>query len=406
MHTQNDTPITFPKMLKWGKQMLQPSEQLGSQEDELATADFDDYPVPVYMTDAEGRLTYFNQACVAFAGHVPSIENGRWCVSWQLATNDGVPLAHEACPMAVAVRERRSIRGVTAVAVRPDGTRRKFMPFPTPLFDEKRRFVGAINMLAPEDTIPDGEAIWSEVQSKLYRRSLARSNDAAMAMISHELRQPLAAVENYLNAARLFVQDPQRTAQAITSIERAGAVVRRLSNTLDGMRTTISEGVLAKRLHPIQSIVHSAVALSSTFLPVRPEVEVNPRDLHVSVSALQIEQVLMNLLKNAVEAVANVDKPAIKIRVRLAEDRVRIDVMDNGCGLILERGADLPRASTKMEGEGIGLSLASAIIVHHEGRLWISDTSPAGTTVSFTLPVTKTDEEQMSKVTVGSRRAA
>lgn len=386
--------------------MLQPSEQPTPSNRELATADFDEFPVPVYMTDAEGWLTYFNPACVAFAGHVPSVENGRWCVSWQLATDDGEPLAHEACPMAVAVQERRSIRGAMAIAVRPDGTRRKFMPFPTPLFDEKRRFVGAINMLAPEDSIPDGEAIWSEVQGKLYRRSLARSNDAAMAMISHELRQPLAAAENYLSAARVFVQDPQQSDQATKSIERASDVLRRLSNTLDGMRTTISQGVLAKRRHSIQSIIHSAVALSSTFLPVRPEVEISPRHLLVSVSALQIEQVLMNLLKNAAEAVAAVDKPMIAIRVYCSGERVQVDVVDNGCGLVLERGADLPRGSTKGDGEGIGLSLASAMIVHHHGRLWINDTSPAGTIVSFTLPIAQEDEASVEAARALVTRAA
>jgi PAS domain S-box-containing protein len=104
-------------------------------------------PEPIYVTDVEGRVTYFNEACVAFAGRRPVIGEDRWCVTWRLYTDDGAFLPHDQCPMAVAVRERRPVRGVEAVAERPDGTRRNFQPFPTPLFDEDGHFAGAVNML-------------------------------------------------------------------------------------------------------------------------------------------------------------------------------------------------------------------------------------------------------------------
>lgn len=383
--------------------MLHPSEPAPQSVADIAARDFDDFPVPVYATDADGRVTYFNPACVEFAGHAPKVRESKWCVSWRLATPDGSPLPHDACPMAVAVKERRSIRGATAYAIRPDGGRRKFMPFPTPLFDEKRRFVGAINMLAPEEVIEEGEAIWSEVQARLYKRSLARSNDAAMAMISHELRQPLAAAENYLSAARHMLAGSERTPQIGNAIDRASQVLRRLSHTLDGMRTTISKGVLARRRHSLQSIVQSAVALSSTFLPVRPYVALAGGNTEVRVSALQIEQVIMNLLKNAADAVVDVASPEIAIEV-VAEnaDYVQIDISDNGCGFALSASPDLIAGrSTKEGGEGIGLSLAHSIIAHHGGQLWVRRTSHQGTTMSFTLPIARGDEpddpEEISK---------
>lgn len=104
-------------------------------------------PAPIYVTDAKGLVTYFNKACVDFAGITPAIGEARWCVTWKLYTNDGVFLPHDQCPMAVAIKTRRPIRGVTAVAERPDGTRVNFMPFPTPVFDEHGELVGAVNML-------------------------------------------------------------------------------------------------------------------------------------------------------------------------------------------------------------------------------------------------------------------
>jgi len=106
----------------------------------------DEIAVPIYVIDAEGVITYFNPACVEFAGRTPAINEDRWCVTWKLYTDAGEFLPHDQCPMAWAIQGGRPIRGVTAIAERPDGTRRNFMPFPTPLFDENGAVTGAINL--------------------------------------------------------------------------------------------------------------------------------------------------------------------------------------------------------------------------------------------------------------------
>ena len=92
-------------------------------------------------------LTYFNAACIVFSGRIPNIGHDLWCVTWKLYTDDGQFLPHDKCPMAEAIRTKRSIRGVTAVAERPDGTRVRFMPYPTPLLGHEGELLGAINML-------------------------------------------------------------------------------------------------------------------------------------------------------------------------------------------------------------------------------------------------------------------
>jgi PAS domain S-box-containing protein len=107
----------------------------------------DALPAPIYVTDAQGVVTHFNRACVGFAGREPVAGKDRWCVTWKLFTDDGKHLPHDACPMAVAIKTGRPIRGVTAVAERPDGTRVSFMPFPTPIFEPSGRLRGAVNML-------------------------------------------------------------------------------------------------------------------------------------------------------------------------------------------------------------------------------------------------------------------
>jgi PAS domain S-box-containing protein len=103
-------------------------------------------PAAIYTTDAAGRITFYNEAAVEFSGRRPQIGD-EWCVTWKLFNLDGSRLPHDQCPMAVTLRERRPVRGAEAVAERPDGTRRIFQPYPTPIFGADGQLVGAVNML-------------------------------------------------------------------------------------------------------------------------------------------------------------------------------------------------------------------------------------------------------------------
>src|SRR5450755_4154204 len=93
----------------------------------------DELPAPIYVTDAAGDITYFNPASIDFAGHSPTLGKEPWCVSWKLYTDEGDFLPQDQCSMAETILKKRAIRGVTAIAERPDGTRVNFLPFPTPL---------------------------------------------------------------------------------------------------------------------------------------------------------------------------------------------------------------------------------------------------------------------------------
>jgi PAS domain S-box-containing protein len=107
----------------------------------------DALPAAVYTTDAEGRITYFNEAAADLWGSRPTLGSSEWCGSWKLYWPDGTPLPLDECPMAIALKENRPVRGMEAVAERPDGTRVPIIPYPTPLHDESGRLVGAVNML-------------------------------------------------------------------------------------------------------------------------------------------------------------------------------------------------------------------------------------------------------------------
>jgi PAS domain S-box-containing protein len=107
----------------------------------------DELPAAIYTTDAQGRINYYNEAAVRLWGHNPPLGTSEWCGSWKLYWPDGTILPHGDCPMAIAIKEKRVVRGMEAVAERPDGTRIPFIPYPTPLFDDTGTLIGAVNML-------------------------------------------------------------------------------------------------------------------------------------------------------------------------------------------------------------------------------------------------------------------
>jgi PAS domain S-box-containing protein len=111
------------------------------------------FPAPVYTTDAAGRITFYNEAAVQFAGRRARLGTDQWCVTWRLYWPDGTPLPHDECPMAIALKEDRVVRGTQAVAERLDGTRVPFIPHPTPLRDASGALVGAVNMLLEIDEV-------------------------------------------------------------------------------------------------------------------------------------------------------------------------------------------------------------------------------------------------------------
>jgi PAS domain S-box-containing protein len=127
----------------------------------------DELPAPIYTTDAEGAVTYWNRACIALAGRVPQLGEDRWCVTWRIYTPEGEFMPHEQCPMAEAIKLRREVRGKIAIALRPDGSRIAFRPYPTPIHDAEGNFTGAINLLVD---VSDEQILALEDQANRCRR--------------------------------------------------------------------------------------------------------------------------------------------------------------------------------------------------------------------------------------------
>jgi len=153
----------------------------------------DELPVPIYTTDAGGSVTYWNQACVEFAGRQPRLGQDRWCVTWKIYTTTGEFMPHDKCPMAEAIQQRRVIRDAVAIAARPDGSRRAFRPYPTPLYDAQGKLTGAVNMLV--DVTEEQSGALQEQADRCRRLADAlysRESIAVLETMAHQFERTAA----------------------------------------------------------------------------------------------------------------------------------------------------------------------------------------------------------------------
>jgi len=185
----------------------------------------DALPAAIYTTDAEGKLTYFNQAAADLWGYRPDLGRSYWCGSWRLFSIDGSLLPHDQCPMAITLKEGRAVRGIEAIAERPDGTRVRFLPYPTPLRDSSGRIAGAINLL-----IDVTEQRRLEVDTARLAAIVASSDDA---IVSKTLEGRITSWN--AGAARIFgYSADEMIGQPITKIipaelhEQEEEILRRL----------------------------------------------------------------------------------------------------------------------------------------------------------------------------------
>lgn len=141
------TDVFSDRIRKAGTEIFFAAPVEGDSRDGHFRKILDELPAAIYVTDALGRITYFNEAAATLWGHRPTVGSSEWCGSWKLFWPDGRALPHGECPMATAIKEKRVVRGMEAIAERPDGTRVPFEPYPTPLFDASGALIGAVNML-------------------------------------------------------------------------------------------------------------------------------------------------------------------------------------------------------------------------------------------------------------------
>jgi PAS domain S-box-containing protein len=160
----------------------------------------DELPVPIYTTDAEGAVTYWNRACIDFAGREPQLGQDRWCVTWKIYTTTGELLPHDKCPMAEAIRRQQIIRNQVAIAERPDGSRVAFRPYPTPLFKDDGSLKGAVNMLID---VTDEQSDSLHVQAARCRRLAGATYDRHTSQVLDDMADGFERIADDLAAGKM-----------------------------------------------------------------------------------------------------------------------------------------------------------------------------------------------------------
>jgi PAS domain S-box-containing protein len=269
-------------------------------------------PAAIYTTDAQGKITYFNEAAAEFAGRRPELGSDEWCVTWKIYKPDGTFLPHDQCPMAIALKEGRAIRGVEAVAERPDGTRVPFIPYPTPLRDSDGKVIGAINMLV--DISQRKEA---ETQQRILLNEL-----------NHRVKNNMQMLQSLLSASARNSKSMEAQATLQEATGRVAAMAA-------AQRSLYGSGPAAG--FSAAEFLRSVCETAQQAFPPDVEIDCAADNLELpNDAAMPLALILNELLTNAVKhGVNGKGRGRIGISLRQNEDRFALTVEDDGPGFDL-----------------------------------------------------------------------
>jgi two-component system, LuxR family, sensor kinase FixL len=242
----------------------------------------------------------------------------------------------------------------------------------------------------------------SQARNQLLAAQLAHANRVESvghlaAGLAHELNQPFAAIVNYSEACKVVLEQPldqqgrHRLQDCIERVRqsslRAGGIVRRIRNFVLPGSSAMLPTELVALVREVVELCHPEVLRAEAVLFFQPP---GAGEVVVEVDPIQIQQVLVNLIQNALHAVQEMPATNRRIVLQIKEqaDAVQIDVADNGRGLGSgdADGLFVPFHTTKANGLGIGLSICRSIIEQHQGTIWAHSLSPEGARFSFVLP--------------------
>ncbi len=348
--------------------------------------------VAVYTTDADGRITFYNEAAATFWGRRPELGE-EWCGSLRLFWSDGQAMRHDECPMAIALRENRPVRGYEALAERPDGSRIAFVPYPTPLQDDDGALIGAVNVLI--DVTDRRKAEDALIANAEALRGSNAVKDEFLGLVSHELRTPVTTIFGNAQvlrdkgdalgeeARRSMVSDIAEDSERLLGIIENLLLLTRLgSGTKPDVEPQVLNHVVRKS---IDTFTRRHEGRRVTFLGVA-------RLLIVDADRTNIELLIDNLLSNADKYSPPTSDIDVVLQVKDREAQVL--VLDRGIGLAEEDAdalfAPFYRAVTakkQANGIGVGLAVCKRVIESHGGRIWAAPRDGGGSEFGFALPI-------------------
>lgn len=386
---------TGTRMLRNSASVQSLIDDLRAREDHLQSI-LDSVPDAMIVIDEHGQIQSFSSAAERQFGWSAAEVVGR---NVSMLMPEPYRSGHDGyLGRYMATGERRIIGiGRVVVGERKDGT-----TFPMELSvgemgsGERRFFTGFARDLTERQA---AERRLQDLQGQLVHVSRLTALGEMASAMAHELNQPLTAASSFMKGAQMLVdREPQdRTrlkevlGQASDQTLRAGQIIRRL-------RDFVSKGEADRRIEALPALLEEAGALAMIGVRdrnVRLTFRWSPDVDLVLADKVQIQQVALNLIRNAVEAMEATPQKVVVVGARPApHDMVEVYVRDTGHGVSPQAAEQLfrPFMTTKPEGMGVGLSISRTIVEAHGGRIWVESNPEGGATFRFTLPAVRQDE--------------
>lgn len=365
------------------------AEDLGIREEHLKSI-LDTIPDAMIVIDEHGSIQSFSRAAERQFGHSQSEVLGR---NVNILMPSPYREEHDSHLHRYRLTGERRIIGIGRVVV---GQRKDGSTFPMHLAvgevksANKRFFTGFVRDLTERQQT---EMKLQELQSEIVHISRLSALGEMASTLAHELNQPLTAITNYLKgSSRLLASVPEENSKmAIDAIDKAAAQALRAGEIIRRLRDFVARGEPDKAVENVNSLIEEAIALAlvgAREQGIHTRLELDPKADFVLVDRVQIQQVVLNLIRNAIEAMLSSPRKELRIATEKADGMVIVAVADQGTGIEPEVMQQLfqPFMTTKSNGMGIGLSISKTIIEAHGGRIWVESEPQQGTTFRFTLP--------------------
>ena len=369
----------------------------------------------LYGIDAEGNCTFSNPACLRMLGFDAAIDlTGRNMHDVMHGRRaDGTPFPEADCRIHAAFRSGHNAHEQDDLVWRDDGSSfaADVRSFPIRDGDD---VVGAVvtfidisERKAVEQSVREREAKLRDLQGELEGVSRASAMSQLASALAHELNQPLTAIMNYIPVSRQALEDAgaAETGKSVEFMEKALDQARRASGIIKGLRELTEKGESAVTGEDINSVVEEAcelVMMSAADSRIDMKMDLRADLPGVAINKIQIQQVIVNLIHNAIESMADQPIREIDVRTRLdGNGSVEVLVTDRGPGIAdgaQDRIFD-PFVSTKRHGMGLGLSICKSIVEAHTGRIWATSGDPGGATFHMALPVSRKSSSGSGRAT-------
>jgi two-component system sensor kinase FixL len=372
------------------------TEDLRAREAHLQSI-LDTVPDAMVVIDEHGVIQSFSSAAERLFGYEAAEVTGR---NVKLLMPPPYRDNHDAYIDRYLTTGERRIIGIGRVVV---GERKDGSTFPMELSvgemksRDQRFFTGFIRDLTERQQT---EARLQELQAELVHISRLTAMGEMASTLAHELNQPLSAIANYMKGSRRLLEGStdELSGRIRDAMDKASDQALRAGQIIRRLRDFVSRGETERRVESITKLVEEASALALVGAKehgVRVRFQFDPQIDLVLADKVQIQQVLLNLLRNATEAMVDGARRELTISTALADDNMMaINVADTGSGIAEDISGQLfqPFVTTKRQGMGVGLSISRTIVESHGGQIWAEPNPGGGTIFHLTLRAVTNEE--------------